>query len=494
MRRIVIVGAGVVGASVARVLSEYEGLEIHLVEKEADVGWGASKANTGILHAGYDDEPEKYPLRAELCVEGNRLWRRWSEELGIPVKWTGSLVAAFSDEEVRTLEELLRRGMANGVPGLRIVEGEELRRLEPNLSPNAVAALWAPTAGVISPWDAVIALVENAVANGVKLHVLTRVTSVKVKEGRVLGVETDKGFIRADWVINAAGVYADNIARMAGAGGFMIRPRRGEYLVFDKDAWPKARRVLFPTPRPGTKGVVVVTTVHGNLMIGPNAEDLPRNFKDCVETTSRGLEYVWKEASRLVCQLPPRNRVIRVYAGLRPEPEGGDFIIGESEEVKGFINLAGIRSPGFTAAPAIALRAAEIIMKAEGSLPKKRRLAVRRVRAGRLAELSWAEKAKLARKKPGYGVIVCKHELVSMAEVEEALDRIMEIGAFPTIDGVKYRTRATMGVCQGGFCRLKIAAAIARRLGIPVWKVTVKGPGSEIGVGDVKALLREAEG
>ncbi|MEM2273690.1 MAG: NAD(P)/FAD-dependent oxidoreductase, partial [Candidatus Bathyarchaeia archaeon] len=349
--RIAIIGAGVVGASVSRVLSMFEDFEVYLLEKEADVGWGVSKANTGIIHAGYDDEPELYPLRAKFCVKGNKIWRKWTKELDIPVKWCGSLVLAFNDEEEKVVEELHDRGVRNGVRGLRVIESKEIRSMEPNVSRDAVAALWAPTAGQTSPWDAVTALVENSIANGVKLYLLTEIKGIKVENGCVSGLETTKGSLEVDWVVNAAGLYADKIAEMAGLGGYRIKPRKGEYMVFDRDAEPKVLRILFPTPTPSSKGVVVTTTTDGNLMIGPNAQDLPEEQRNDKSNTREGLEYIWTAASKLVDRLPPRNRIIRFFAGSRPEPTGGDFIVKWYEEVYGFIDAAGMRSPGLTSAP-----------------------------------------------------------------------------------------------------------------------------------------------
>lgn len=484
--RVAVVGAGIVGASISRVLSMFEDFEVHLVEREADVGWGVSKANTGVIHAGYDDEPELYPLRAKLCVEGNRLWRSWAEELEIPVKWCGSLVLAFSDHEVKILQALLDRGVRNGVEGLKIIEAEEVKSLEPNASKDAVAALWAPTAGQTSPWDAVAALVENSVANGVKLHLSTEVKAVRVEGGCVSGLETTKGFLEADWVINAAGLYADTIAETAGLGWYHIKPRKGEYILFDRDAEPRVSRILFPTPTPLSKGVVVTTTTDGNLMIGPNAQDLAYDRREDRGNTREGLQYVWAEASKLVDRLPPRGRAVRFFAGLRPEPTGGDFIVRGYGEVYGFVDAAGMRSPGLTSAPAVAYMVLNILKSAVGvDFKPKVGWSPLRKRMVRFSELKLEDRARLVREEPRYGRIVCVDELVSEMEIIEAIKR----GA-TTMDGVKFRTRACMGVCQGSSCMYRVALILSRELNIPLWKVSLRGPGSEIGLGDVKALLR----
>jgi len=487
--RIAVIGAGIVGASIARVLSMFEDFEVHVLEKEADVGWGSSKASTGIMHAGFDDEPDLYPLRAKLCAEGNRIWHDLVNELDIPVRWCGSLVLAFNDEDTKILEEMLDRGIGNGVPNLKIIEAEEIKALEPNVSKNAVAALWAPTAGQISPWHLVLALVENGVANGVRLHLSTEVTGVKVESGRVLGLETNKSFFEADCVINATGLYADKIAKMANVGGYFIKPRKGEYLIVDKNAEPKVSRVLFPAPTPITKGVLASKTIEGTLMLGPNAQDLPKELKEDKSNTKEGLDFVYSNASKLVEKLPPRNKVIKFFAGLRPEPSGGDFIIRSYSEVFGFIDAAGMRSPGLTSSPATAYMVLDIlksIFDVEPKLKANRKL--QRKNITRFSDLSLGERTKLVNEDPRYGNVMCVDGLVSEAEILESIKR----GA-TTLDGVKYRTGYCLGVCQGSSCRYKTALILSRELNIPLWKVSIRGPGTEIGIGDVKGRFKNSE-
>lgn len=484
--RVGIIGAGVVGASIARVLSMYDNLEVHVFEKEADVGWGSTKANTGLIHAGYDDDPDRFPMRAKLCVRGNRLWHTWAKDLDIPVEWSGSLVVALKEEDLRELGELLDRARRNGVPGVRIVYPEELPRLEPNINPDAVAALWAPTAGKILPYEAAIALAENAMDNGAAFHLNSRVSDIKVSGGRVKALVSNGREYAVDVVINAAGLYADQVSRMVGINHFTITPRRGEYMLFDKRAEPKVRRTLFPTPTPVSKGVVVTTTVEGHLMLGPNAVDLPPDAKENVSTTEEGLEFVWSSSLKLVRSLPPRRFVIRTFAGLRAEPTNGDFVIEAYDDPWGFVNVAGIRSPGLTSSPAIAhyviglLRdKLDIKMRRKGTWNPYRRAIAKFSRASK------DEREKLVKGNPAYGHVVCFCELVTEAEVLEAIKR----GA-STIDGVKFRTRAGMGRCQGSFCRYRIALILSRALGVPLWKITLRGEGTELGIGDVKMLLR----
>ncbi len=471
--RVAIIGAGIVGASIARELSRYE-VEVHLVEREADVGWGVSKANTGLIHAGYDDDPERFPNRARLCVEGNRIWHRWVEELDIPHAWSGALVIAKEESEVKVLEGLLRRGERNRVPELRILERDEALSMEPNLV-KVEAALYAPTVGQISPPQAVIALVENAVDNGVKVHLDTEVRGVEVSGEKVRGLRTSAGFLEADIVINAAGLYADEISREVGADYFEIRPRKGEYLIFDEDAGPKPSRVLFPTPSERSKGVVVTTEVQGHLMVGPNAQDLPKEEKDDRSTTPKGLREIYKKASE-IWPLPPLNKVIRTFSGLRPEPTGGDFVI-RAEDVWGFVNVAGMRSPGLTAAPAVAKEVARILAGMGIDLREKTKWKVRR--------------RGIHGNRAGQGRVICRCNLVREPEIREAIRRMKRIGVkTPSVDSVKFRTSATTGTCQGSFCRIEIASILAEEFNFPLWDVTLKGRGSELGVGDVKVLLR----
>ena len=485
--RIAVIGGGIVGACISRVLSRYEDLEIHLIEREVDVGWGSTKANTSLIHAGYDDDPDKYPVRASFCAWGNRLWRRWVDELEIRSNWPGDLVLAYTDEDIEMLKTLLRRAERNHVPEVHILwNREEIRRLEPNVNPEVRAALYAPSGGQVwHPVSATIAVVENAVENGVRLHLETEVRGIEVRNGEISAVDTNRGRIEVDWVINAAGLYADEISQMAGIDEFKIVPRRGEYYIFSRDAYPKVRRILFPAPKPWTKGVVVTTTVDGHLMIGPNAEDLPEEEKEMRETTVEGLEYVWNEASKLVEKLPPRRGIIRSFAGMRIEPKPKpDFIVKAYDEVLGFINAAGMRSPGFTSAPAIAEYIAKLLRDRDVKLVRKKKWNPFRRDIRSFREAGWNERERLIENNSLYGRIICQCELVTEAEILEAIRR----GA-TTLDGVKFRTRAMSGDCQGSFCLHRIAEILSRELNIPLWKVRKSGAGSEIGVGNVAILV-----
>ncbi len=493
--RVAIVGAGIVGCAIARELSRYENLDVVVIEREPDVGWGATKANTGIVHPGHEEDPDQHPLRARLCVEGNRLWREWARELDIPIKFPGELMLFFSEEERKRAQRFVELAKRNGVPEVRIVDGEELRVLEPAASPRAIGAVWAPTAGVVNPIQAAIAMIENAIVNGARLLVETEVKRVRVESGKVVGVETSRGFIEADIVINAAGINADEISASAGIDTFRIWPRKGQYVVFDRLAQPKPTRVLHTVPTPITKGVYAVTTTEGNLMIGPTAEDLPPDRKRDTSTTREGVEYVLREGSKLLERLPPRRLVIKTFAGLRPEPTTRDFVVEAYQKPWGFINAAGTRSPGLTAAPAIAKLVAKLIAEELGvELVEKR--GWRRFRRGieRVRDAPWPKLVELVKRDPMYGWIICRDEMVSAAEVIEAVKRIQRIGARVTLDGVRFRTWLGMGRCQGSFCRVATAMLLSKVLGVKPFEITLRGKGSEYAVGDVKALWRERLG
>lgn len=481
---VIIVGGGIIGAIIARELSRYQ-LRITLVEKMADIAFGGStKANTGIIHAGYDDQPGT--LKAQLCVKGNRLWPDIARELGVPFQRTGSLVVAFNEAEAHTLLELKDRGETNGVPCLEIIEDhEKLRSMEPNLNKTAVAALHAPTAAITSPYEMAVALAENARQNGARITLNAEVKTIVLKGGSVRGVRTSKGLLEADHLINAAGVSSDAISAMAGIDTFSITPVRGEYFVFDKRLRDVVQRVLFPVPTPLSKGIVVTHTTSGNLLIGPNANGI--DDKTDLSTTTRGLDEVFGGALKLVPRLSSkRNLIITHFAGLRAESSVGDFIIESYEEPRGFINVAGIKSPGFASAPAIAEMVICLLKEQGLELKKKANFDPNHTPIPKaIDDVANHRLTCLLAEDPGYGHMVCRCEHVSEGEIVEAIKR----GA-TTLDGIKFRTRAGMGRCQGGFCTPHLLRILSRELGIPVEDVTKRGGGSKIVPYKAKSLLR----
>ncbi len=489
--RIAIIGAGIIGLSIARVLSMYDGLDIIVIDKNPDVGWGVSKANTSIIHPCHEEDPDKYPLRTRLCLQGHDLWYEWVRELDIPSRWPGEIIVATNSEEYGVLKHYLGLAIRNRVPGVRIISGDELHGLEPSISEDAVAGLYAPSAGTIDPMEACIALAENIVMNNARLVLGEEVIDIIVKDKRVRGVVTRERTIEADMVINAAGLYADRISEMAGVRDYSIHPRRGQYVLFDKDAQPKPEKIIHTTPTPKTKGVYIVKTVEETLLIGPTAEDLPLDAREENITTSEGLEYVLRQAGRIMKSLPPRNMVIRTFAGLRPEPSTGTFILRFHDDPWGFVEAAGIRSPGLTAAPAIAHYIRDLVNERVSLRPRKKwvrfRKGIRRIRRATMEERN-----RLIKEDPGYGRIICQCMGVSEAEIREAIRRMEMIGVREiTFDGIKYRTHSMYGRCQGAFCRPLIALLVSRITGKPPWMISFKGGNSFYGIGMVKDLFRK---
>ena len=471
---VVVIGAGVVGTSIARELSRYDANGV-LVEKEADVASGTSKANTGIVHAGYDPEPGT--LMAELNRVGNQQYKRIAAELGVAFKETGSIVVSLDDRGVTTLSHLKRQGEMNGVLDLRIVNRAELRNLEPNITRDAVAGLYAPTAGIVNPYDVTIANAETALSNGFEVLVQTCVTGFSVRSGRISSVHTDRGPIQADFVVNAAGLHADEVASMAGHCSFAIRPRRGEYLVLDKRLAGLVNRPIFPTPTPLTKGVTVTPTVDGNVLVGPTSE--PINEKTDLATSQRGLTRVFTDARRLVPSLGLPD-VITAFTGLRATLTQKDFLIARHEEVEGFVNVAGIQSPGLTAAPAIALKVVDLLRCEGARLEPKEVTTLLPPRRPRFREGSPAAKQALIASDPRYGRVICRCETITEGDIVAAIHR--PIGA-RTLDGVKFRTQAGMGRCQGSFCGTRVIEILARETGVSPIALTKNGIGSELLIG-----------
>ncbi len=477
---VIIIGAGVVGSMVARFLSRYK-LDILLIEKEADVGMGASSANTAIVHAGYDPVPGT--LKAVMNVAGNKMWDTLAGELNFPFERRGDYVVAIGKEELPKLDELWERGVKNGVPGMVMLSGDEVRRREPNINPGVSGALWASTGGICDPFAVVVAAAENAVMNGVTLMLETAFEDFVIDGDRIVGVKTSRGTFGCRWAINCAGLYSDVVMHKAGVRPeFKITPRKGEYYVFDR-AEITINNVLFPVPTPISKGILVTTTLHGNTIIGPNAQEI--EDKEDRSVTTDGLEEVWRGAQKLVPSLNLRH-VIALFAGLRPggnapcETPGvnynKDYVIEIPDKVRGFVNLGGIESPGLTAAPAIARRVVEMLRDAGEKLEEKRDWDPIRPARPRFRDLSPEEQKILIRNDPRYGRIVCRCESVTEGEI------VAEIHApIParTYDAIKRRTWLGTGRCQGGFDTPRVVEILSRELGVSVLEVSKKGPGSE---------------
>lgn len=470
MYDIAIIGAGIIGTAIARELSRYE-LNLILLEKDSDVAGGTTKANSAIVHAGFDPDPES--LKGRLGGEGNRLFKALCEELDVPFHRIGSLVIAFSEEEKKTLARLLQRGEKNQIPGLKIVDEKELRQMEPGLSEEACGALYAATTAITDPYLLAIALAECAVLNGAVLKTDCLVKAIKkTAEGFLIRAAGET--FKAKYVVNAAGLYAAKINEMLNPPSFKIIPTRGEYFLFDKKTGHHARHVLFPCPTAAGKGVLISPTVHGNLLVGPNAEKVAS--KEALQTTAAGLEFVRQNAEKIKKNLP-FNEVITSFSGLRAKPEGGDFIIEEAAQTPGFFNVAGIESPGLAASPAIALYVSALLQKKAGAFKKKAVFQPRGKNHTLFMSLDEEAKKALLAQEPRFGRIICRCENITEGEIIEAIKG--PVGAHST-DGIKRRVRAGMGRCQGGFCGPKVMEILARELKLPLPAIMKDNPGSYI--------------
>ena len=478
---VIIIGGGVVGCMIARFLSQYQ-LDILLIEKEIDIGMGTSSANSAVIHAGYNALPGT--LKAKANVMSSPLWDQISTELSVAFNRSSDYVVATSADQMNTLEELLQRGKTNGVPEMEIISADEMRKREPLITQDVAGALWAPTGGLIDTFAVTVAAAENAVMNGTEVLLDTPFEDFIWKGKRIIGVHTPRGAYKSRWVINAAGLYADDVMHKAGVRpDFKIRPRRGEYVILDKADFLLTREtVLFPTPTEKSKGIVVTSTLHGNIIVGPNA-----NFVDSKEdktVTKEGIEEIWTGAKKLVPSIN-RRYIIANFAGLRAHGNApcltpgidytGDFIIEIPKEVMGFINLGGIESPGLSSSPGIALMVIDLLKDAgETLLEKPNWNPIRKARPV-FRHLSHAEQAALVKANPSYGRVICRCETVTEGEI------LAEIHApipATTYDAIKRRTWTGTGRCQGGFDMPRVVKILSDELGIPPEEITKKGKGS----------------
>lgn len=466
---VIVIGAGVTGCAIARELSRYE-LDVLVLEKEEDVCSGTSKANSGIVHAGFDAAPGS--MMARMNVRGCELVRKLSKTLHFSYRNNGSLVLCFDKAQTGDLEALYEKGVQNGVKGLKILSGDEARALEPRLSQEVVAALYAPSAGIVCPFSMTIAFAENACANGVEFRFLTRVESV-IQTQTGFCLQTDKGEYHTRFVVNAAGVYADEFHNMVSETKLHITPRRGEYVLMDKEVGGLVNRTIFQLPGKFGKGVLVTPTAHGNLLVGPNAQDL--SDKEDTETTAQGMEEIRQKALKSVPDIPYRA-TITSFAGLRAHEDRHDFVLGEPQDCPGFFDAAGIESPGLTSAPAIGEYLAKLIAK-KADASQKETFIANREGLIEVSKLSCEKRTKLIAARPDYGRIVCRCENISEGEIVDAIRR--RPGAV-SLDGIKRRVRQGMGRCQAGFCTPRAIEILARELNIAPEQVTKNRPGSEL--------------
>lgn len=464
MKDVIIIGAGVSGCAIARELSRYQ-LDICVLERESDICEGTSKANSGIVHGGFDAKPGT--LKAKLNVLGNSMMDEMSKKLDFEFKRNGSMVVCQNEMGIPALEKLLEQGKENGVKGMKILKREQALELEPNLADGVYAVLHIPSGGIVCPFGMNIAYAENAAQNGVEFKLGTEVQLIE-RVGQDYRIQTNQGVFETKYVINAAGVYADVFHNMVSEQKIHITPRRGDYCLLDKTAGDLVRHTIFQLPTEKGKGVLVTPTIHGNLLLGPTAIDI--EDKEATATTAKGLQEVLEKCTKSVKNIPFKQ-VITSFAGLRAHEEHGEFIIGEVEDAKGFIDVAGIESPGLTSAPAIGIYVRDILAE-KMELKEKENFVEERKGIVRFLDLPKEEQNRLLQENQAYGQIVCRCEQITEGEILDAIHR--PLGA-TTLDGVKRRTRAGMGRCQAGFCTPKVMEILARELHLELKDIRKNG-------------------
>ncbi|SDX70527.1 glycerol-3-phosphate dehydrogenase [Ruminococcaceae bacterium YAD3003] len=472
---IIIIGAGVTGSAIARELSCFD-CKVLVLEKDEDLCCGTSKANSGIVHAGYDAKPGTF--KARMNLRGNQMMPSLCEELDIPFKQIGSLVVCTDESQRSGITELFERGISNGVPDMKILEADEVRELEPNISDDVVCALYAPTAGIICPFRLNIALAECANQNGVEFRFDCPVTSIESSASGFIVHSYDSVF-ECSVVVNCAGCHADEIHNMVSGNKLHITPRRGDYILLDRSCEGFVNHVIFPQPTKLGKGILVTPTVHGNILAGPTAID--NDSRDEAPLTSEGIAKVLEGTAKNVKGLPVKQ-VITGFSGLRAHEDGGEFILEEVSDCPGFFDCVGIESPGLTACPAIGEYMARLIAD-KLSLSLKAFWNSECKDIVKPFELSDEERSALISSHPEYGKIICRCETITEGEIIDAVKR--PLGA-RSLDGVKRRTRAGMGRCQGGFCSPRVMEIISRELGVPLDTVTKNGGSSKILTGRTK--------
>ncbi|MGX8709634.1 MAG: NAD(P)/FAD-dependent oxidoreductase [bacterium] len=480
----VIIGGGVTGCAIARQLTQYR-VNILLLEKEEDLCEGSSKANNGMVHSGYDSKPAS--LKARLNVRGNAQYTKWAQQLGFQFNRTGSFVCGFGEEDRAAIESLYDNGVTNGVPGIEIISGDRARELEPGLSDGVQFALWTPSAGYAEPYEVTLALAENAVDNGARFRLGCEAVDILTEDGRVQGVVTTQGVILCDCVINAAGLYADEIAEMAGDRFYSIHPRRGALVIFDKENKGKIHTFSGVAPNNYTKGGGPEETPEGTLLWGPSALEVPD--KEDRDVDREDVEFILEKGMHLTKGIDPRS-VITYFSGNRAATYSEDFVIQNSRKIKGFIHVAGIQSPGFASAPAIAELVESLYLGQNPNAPINTAFNPIRKPEPAFRDCTQEERDRLIAENPAYGRVICRCETVTEAEILRAVHAKIPAR---TMDAVKRRTRAGMGRCQSGFCGSRVLELLAREWKLDPSEVTLKGKGSEILVRPSRNTGRNAE-
>ena len=474
---IVIIGAGAVGSALARELSKYR-LKVIVVEKNEDLGGDSSKSNSAIIHTGYDAKPGT--LESQLVVAANPMYDQIAADLDVPFKRIGALLPAFTQEQFEQLPALKHKAMMNRVYDVEYKTGKQLLQMEPNLNPEVKGGLYIPRESIIDPFLLCIGLAENAADNGVEFMLGTKCTGIKVEEGAVTTVETTAGNIATKYVVNAAGLYCDEVAGYVGKADYYVTPRKGQFYILDKNTSCKVGMIILPIPTKITKGKLMCPTIHGNMLVGPTAEDLLD--KTDKSTNTAGLESIAADVRKMIPNVNLRDTITQ-YSGLRAQRNPEGLNIDVYDDLKGYVNLSGVRSTGLTGSVAIAKYVVDLMI--EGGMKAEFKTDFNPIRHGtpRFAELSNEERAALIAKDPRYGNIVCRCETVTEGQICDAIHRTL--GA-RSVDGVKRRLRAGMGRCQGGFCSPRVIEILARELGVSAEEIRKNEPGSEMLTGNVR--------
>ena len=474
---VVVIGAGAVGCAIARELSKYE-IDVTVVDKRDDVGGDASKSNSAIIHTGYDASPGT--LESQLVVAANPMYDELTKDLDVPFKRIGAVLPAFTEEQFEKLPAIKEKAFKNHVYDVEYLSREEILKKEPELNPEVKGGLYIPRASIIDPFILVQALAENANENGVKFLLNTEVTDIKVEDGAVKAVETTAGTIETDYVVNAAALHCDDIAAMVGKADYKVVARRGQFYILDKNTTCKVSNIVLPIPTKVTKGKLMTPTIHGNMLVGPTAEDL--DDKVDVSVTTEGLNSIYADVSRMIPNVNIRDTITQ-YSGLRPNRNPEGLHVDTYEDLKGYVNLSGVRSTGLTLSVSMGKYVVERLKGIGCELTFKENYKAVRKGIPRFHELSREEQEKLIAENPAYGTIVCRCETITEGEILDAIHR--PLGA-RTVDAVKRRVRAGMGRCQGGFCGPKVIEILARERDIPTEEVNKNLNGSYMVVGKNK--------
>lgn len=474
---VVIIGAGAVGCAIARELSRYQ-LDVTVVEKNEDVGGDASKSNSAIIHTGYDASPGT--LESQLVVAANPMYDQLTRDLDIPFKRVGAILPAITEEQYEKLPEIKHKAFMNRVYDVQHKTAEELLEMEPNLNPEVKGGLYIPRESIIDPFILVQALAENANANGVHFLLNTKVTDIKVKDGAVSEVVTTGETIETKYVINAAALYCDEIAAMVGKADYKVVARRGQFYILDKNTSCKVNEIVLPIPTKITKGKLMCPTIHGNMLVGPTAEDLDNKTDKSV--TKEGLDSILKDVKNLIPNVNVRDSITQ-YSGLRPNRNPEGLHVDTYDDLKGYINLSGVRSTGLTLSVAMGVYVADVMREMGAPMVFKENFISTRKGIVRFHELSREEQDEIVKENPAYGRVICRCETITEGEILDAIHR--PLGA-RSVDAVKRRVRAGMGRCQGGFCGPKVIEILARELGIPVEEVNKNNAGSYMVAGKTR--------